>query len=172
MKLQAVISNTVTHNSCVSSKDNLVGYISGNYAVVLNAQTKSKTFFKASNALSCLSLGHGLVAAGEKNCKNPKILVWNLESEELIHEISGHQFGVAAISFSSSSFPCLCSVGVSNDGYLFVHDLSSQQATVICANKISQNVNSVSFRDNSTFVTAGNRFFKKGKICKITFSFL
>ena len=88
----------------------------------------------------------------------PRILIWEISSQNLVSEFSGHKFGVFALIFSPNN-KYLISLGFQHDGYLCVWDWRSGEK--LASNKLIAKVYSISFSRNGYYcVTAGLRFLK------------
>ncbi|KAL1920123.1 uncharacterized protein VTP21DRAFT_1269 [Calcarisporiella thermophila] len=97
------------------------------------------------------------LAVGETG-HQPRILVWEVKTGNLMMEMRGHKYGVLALAFSPQS-KFLISLGYQHDGFLNVWNWRTGQ-TVAC-NRVTSKVNAISFsRDGTYFVTAGLRHFK------------
>ena len=95
------------------------------------------------------------IAAGEGTTKQPEITIWqiNEESYEVFGVLKGHKLCIETLVFSPNQ-KYLISIGDEHDKGLLVWDI--ERKIMITCNKLSKNVNCVSFAENgSYFVTGG-----------------
>lgn len=128
----------------------------------------SQLFLRGHDAhITCVAMSASgrLLASGERG-KRADVLVWDYASKRLVLRLAEHDAGIAAVAFSDDE-RLLCTVGVPDDGRLYIWDVHTGH---ICAThqKLASVVTSVAFggmardvkrRDTSfyQFATAGHR---------------
>lgn len=90
----------------------------------------------------------------------PKVRVWDVRDKVQVAEMSGHNFSIDFVCFSTSSSPnLLVSIGNVHDAVINVWNIRTRFK--VATNKISSKVKGVAFsRDGSYFVTVGHRHVK------------
>ncbi|XP_074423339.1 WD repeat-containing protein 62 [Larus michahellis] len=97
-----------------------------------------------------------LIVTGE-NGHRPAVRVWDVEERAQVSALHGHKHGVACVAFSPSA-RYLVSVGHPHDMVVNVWDW--KKGSLVASNKVSCKVMSVSFSEDSYFVTVGHRHVK------------
>jgi len=127
--------------------------------------TSAKDRIKAATSVALSPNGKWL-AVGESGYK-PRVLIFALAedaSDVLVTVIAEHTFGVHALSFSPDS-SYLASLGVVNDGFLYVWNIDNRtgSASLYASNKCTVLVNDMEWIGRSV-VTAGLRFVKVWRV--------
>ncbi|KAL2484799.1 Transducin/WD40 repeat-like superfamily protein [Abeliophyllum distichum] len=146
-------------------------YIAGCVVVLYDVDAGTQSYLMVSNRmpkpLSCVALSRDarVVAAGESGPR-PSVLIWDGITSTLIHELKGHQYGIACMALSPDG-KCLASIGFPRDGYICLWDWRSKMLiTKVKATLQYPAFASVSFSLDAKFiVTAGKkhlRFWKVG----------
>ncbi|XP_063061845.1 WD repeat-containing protein 62 isoform X2 [Engraulis encrasicolus] len=161
--LEKVLGITTSNSSGLACDPNtgLVAYTAGCVVVILHPKKNKQTHIlntsrKTFSALAFSPDGKYLVT-GESG-HMPCVRVWEVAERAQVAEVQCHKYGVACVAFSPSS-SYIVSVGYQYDQTVSVWEW--RKGVVIASNKVSSQVQSVSFsEDNSYFVTAGNRHVK------------
>lgn len=144
-------------------------YPSGGSILLTSFQdAHSQLFLRGHEAhITCIAMSRSgrLLASGERG-KRADVLLWDYASKRLVFRLSEHDAGIAAVAFSDDE-RLLCTIGVPEDGRLYIWDVHTGN---ICAThqKLSSIVTCVAFggmardvkrRDTSCyqFATAGHR---------------
>jgi WD40 repeat protein len=139
LSLSRVLGNTSLHNCAFACHNAHIAHCAGSVCVVHDViRNRQSKFLFASKALSalCFSADGQRLAAGERG-HMPSVLVWDLETDAILHDLKGHRFGVTCVSFASDgSF--LVSVGFTHDRMLYVWSMDTGQQ--IAAEKIVNKV--------------------------------
>ncbi|RKP14324.1 WD40-repeat-containing domain protein [Piptocephalis cylindrospora] len=109
--------------------------------------------------LRCLAISSDgrYLAAGEVG-HDPRILVWDTLTLEIISYMQGHRFGVLSLAFSPND-RYIVSVGFQHDGFLCVWGW--RQGLKLASNRLSTKVHGLAFSPDGTFcVTVGVRSVK------------
>ncbi|RKP08630.1 hypothetical protein THASP1DRAFT_29578 [Thamnocephalis sphaerospora] len=168
LNLAAMVASGASLSSSSPSEVPSTGALAG---LKKHAQAPLKT-------LACVvfSPDGNYVAAGEIG-HQPRILVWDLHTKNLVAQMSGHRFGIMSLSFSPNmkyiiSCGAQASAGsavldrlligltpLQHDGFLYVWNW--RQGIKVASNKISNRVHALTFsKDGSFCVTSGQRFVK------------
>ncbi|KAI0460983.1 hypothetical protein LJB42_001312 [Komagataella kurtzmanii] len=117
--------------------------------------------------ISCIDISSDgkLLAVGEEGYQ-PRVLVYSLEPNSTnspLFCISDHRFGINLVKFSPKSDK-LCSLGISNDGFLNCWKLrptsSSNKVLFLGSNKCLSTINGLIWKGNDIVVTFGLRHIR------------
>ncbi|ANZ77511.1 BA75_05129T0 [Komagataella pastoris] len=117
--------------------------------------------------ISCIDISSDgkLLAVGEEGYQ-PRVLVYSLEPNSTnspLFCISDHRFGINMVKFSPKSDK-LCSLGISNDGFLNCWKLrptsSSNKVQFLGSNKCLSTINGLIWKGNDIVVTFGLRHIR------------
>ena len=163
IKLEKILGVTTLSNACIATapRSNDVFYAAGSIVIRYNAvQNLQKSFFKASKAVSCLSVSVDgqYLAVGERG-QSPSVFVFEISSGKTVATIFGtHKHGIGCLVFSPDS-RYLVSAGFKHDRQLIVWDWENLRA--VSVQKIGNKVNSLCFHPNgSYFISCGDRHLK------------
>ncbi|KAI9335913.1 WD40-repeat-containing domain protein, partial [Obelidium mucronatum] len=145
---------------CLSSQ-RVVSAAGGTVSLFSLDSHATRILAKAGNSKKVVSLAASddgvLVAAGEAG-HQPRITIWNTETQTVSAELVGHKFGVLCLAFSPNG-KFLVSVGYQHDGQIYVWNIAS--GLKVACNRISAKITSVCFDDSGLFfITSGFRHFK------------
>jgi WD40 repeat protein len=168
MKDRLILQHTLgitTTNSTVVVYDSLLIYQAGASLVIYNyIEDKSRFIQLGSKQISCLDNHKNYLAIGEFG-HQPKILIYDLNTDRLERSISGHKYGVLMAKFTPNGH-YLITIGHHNDRYIMVWDWKSGRK--IGSVKIATKVLGLAVDQSSKyFVTIGSKHIKYWDLSKL-----
>jgi mitogen-activated protein kinase binding protein 1 len=178
MKLEAVLGITANNNFGIDSfvDQPWMIYPAGATAVLYNYELNKQIEYihppSPSKTISCIALSsdNGILVLGEVRLFNkvghqPRILLYEMRTNKLLHTLSGHKYGILTAMFSPDS-QFLISVGHQHDGSIFIWNW--RQGRKLGGVKISSKVHSISFDPLCRFfVTVGPKHVKFWDLTKL-----
>ena len=163
IKLEKILGITTQSNASIASttRSSDLFYAAGSVVVRYSpAQNSQKSFYKASKAISCLtvSVDGQYLAVGERG-HSPSIIIWEISSGKMLATIVGtHKHGIGCLVFSPDS-RYLISAGFKHDRQLIIWEWENLRKVSVM--KLGNKVNSLCFHPSgSYFVSCGDRHLK------------
>lgn len=164
LALGRCLGTTTSQNSCFSVdwQSGSVVFAAGCVAVKYDPKLNRQVFFKKEMAKPIASLRLSLdgrwLAVGERG-HNPEVLVWSVETHELVSVLAGgHQHGISCLAFSPDG-TMLVSIGFENDRMM--NAWRWKKGRKLGSARLADKVHAVSFGESGDyFVTAGKGHVK------------